>query len=68
MHNEKETTRLYKISDGSFPDILVPHRQVICNLNTRFKRNETLLDMQTSGKNLLSLIEKHLTTVSQVIV
>jgi hypothetical protein len=50
MHNEKEMIRLYKIFDGNFPDIPVPHRQVIYNLNKRLKRNEDLLDLQTSGK------------------
>jgi hypothetical protein len=50
MHNEKETIRLYKTFYGNSPDISVPHRQVIYNLNKRFKRNEDLLDLQTSGK------------------
>lgn len=65
MNNKKETIRFYKTFDGNFPDIPVPHRQVIYNLNKRFKRNEGLLDLQTSGKNVLSLTEKNLTTVAE---
>jgi len=68
MHDEKGKIRLCKIFYGNFPDIPVPPRHVIYNLNKRFKRNEALLDLQTSGRNLLSLTEKHLTTVAQVMV
>jgi len=45
MHRKKETIHLYKTFDGNFRDIPVPHRQVIYNLNKRFKRNKALLNL-----------------------
>jgi hypothetical protein len=58
MRKEKETMLLYKIFYGNFPDISLPQRQAIYNLNKRFKRSGGLLDVQSTGKNRLILTKK----------